>query len=61
MGVEPLGKATLDLPTQQGKCYETLGLNRSDQLLIAGKNYNNDPRDFTAYLNNWTPVKALNG
>ena len=47
--------------TQQGKCHETRGLNRSDQLLIAEKNYNNNPRDFTAYLNNGTPVKALNG
>ena len=47
--------------TQNDKCYETRGLNRADQLLIAGKNYSNDPRDFTAYLNNWSPVKALNG
>jgi hypothetical protein len=47
--------------TQQGKCYETRGLNRSDQLLIAEKKFTNDARDFTAYLNNWEPIKALNG
>ena len=47
--------------TRQGKCYETRGLNRSDQLLIAKKKFKNDARDFTNYLNNWAPVKALNG
>jgi hypothetical protein len=47
--------------TQQGKCYETRGLNRSDQLLIAEKTFTNDARDFTAFLNNWEPIKALNG
>ena len=45
--------------TQQGKCYEARGLKRSDQLLIAGQKFENDARDFTAYLNNWTPIKAL--
>ena len=47
--------------TQQDKCYETRDLNRSDQLLIAEKKFTNDTRDFTAYLNNWEPIKALNG
>jgi hypothetical protein len=47
--------------TESGKCWETRGLPRSDQLLIAEEKYTNDARDFTAYLNDWTPIKALNG
>jgi hypothetical protein len=47
--------------TQQGKCYETRDLNRPDQLLIAGNNFTNNARDFTLYLNNWEPIRALNG
>jgi hypothetical protein len=47
--------------TQQGNCYETRGLNLADRLLIAEKKFNNEPRNFTKYLNNWTPIKALNG
>jgi hypothetical protein len=46
--------------TQQGRCYETRGLNRADQLLIAQRKFENDARDFTAYLNDWTPIKSLN-
>ena len=46
--------------TRHGKCYETRGLNRSDQLSIAEQKFENDARDFTAYLNNWTPIRALN-
>jgi len=48
--------------TQQDKCYEARGLNRSDQdqLLITDNKFNNGDRDFTTYLNNWEPVKALN-
>ena len=47
--------------TQHDKCYETRGLNRSDQMLIAEKKFMNGDRDFTEYLNNWEPIKALNG
>jgi len=47
--------------TQEGKCFETRGLNRSNQQLIADGAFKDDSRDFTAYLNNnWTPIKALN-
>jgi hypothetical protein len=46
--------------TQGGKCWETRGLNRSDQLRIAKTEFTNVSRDFTAYLNNWTPIEALN-
>jgi hypothetical protein len=47
--------------TQHGKCYETRGLNRADQLLIADRKFKNDARDFSAYLNDWEPIKTLNG
>ena len=47
--------------TQQGRCYETRGLNRSEQLLIAKNNFEDAARDFSEYLNNWTPIEALNG
>jgi hypothetical protein len=47
--------------TQHDKCFETRGLKRSDQLLIGHKKFKNDARDFSAYLNNWTPIIALNG
>lgn len=46
--------------TKEEKCYETRGLNRTDQLLIAEQTYKNDARDFTPYLNDWTSIKALN-
>jgi hypothetical protein len=45
--------------TQQGRCYETRNLKRADQVLIATNNYANDARDFTGYLNDWTPIGAL--
>jgi hypothetical protein len=47
--------------TQHRKCYETRGLNRADQLLIADRKFKNDARDFSGYLNDWEPIKALNG
>jgi len=47
--------------TRDGECYETRGLGRSDQLLIAAGKYKNDARDFTAYLTDWSPIKELNG
>jgi hypothetical protein len=46
--------------TKHGRCYETRGLKRSDKLLIAGRKFTNAARDFTGYLNNWTPIKELN-
>jgi hypothetical protein len=45
---------------KNGKCYGTRYLKRSDQLLIAEKQFKDAARDFTEYLNNWTPIKALN-
>ena len=46
--------------TKHGRCYETRELKLSDKLLIADKKYTNAARDFTEYLNNWTPIKELN-
>jgi hypothetical protein len=46
--------------TQQGRCYETRNLKQADQLLIATNKFQNDARDFTGYLNDWTPITALN-
>ena len=46
--------------TQNGKCYETRGLNLADQLLIAENKFGHETRDFTAYLNDWASIKALN-
>jgi len=45
--------------TQQGKCFETRNLKRSDQVSVAKNEFQNGDRDFTAYLNDWTPIKAL--
>jgi hypothetical protein len=46
---------------QKEKCYEIRDLNPEDKLKIAKNEFNDDSRDFTAYLNNWTPIKVLNG
>src|SRR3989442_633876 len=46
--------------TEKRRCWETRGLRRPDQLLIAQGLFEDDDRDFTAYLNNWEPVKELN-
>ena len=46
--------------TQHGKCFETRGLNRPEHLLIAEKKFENDARDFTPYLNDWSALEALN-
>jgi hypothetical protein len=46
--------------TQKHRCYETRGLNRSQQRSIAENKFEDADRDFTAYLNNWEPIEALN-
>jgi hypothetical protein len=45
--------------TENGCCWETRGLAKPDQLLIAQGQFKNTERDFTAFLNNWQPIKAL--
>jgi hypothetical protein len=47
--------------TQNRTCWETRGLKRSDQLLIAEPQFETHPeRDFSQYLDNWGPINALN-
>ena len=46
--------------TKNKKCFETRGLSYSDKLLIAEKTFQHDVRDFSAHLNDWAPIKALN-
>jgi hypothetical protein len=46
--------------TEGEQCWETRGLNHSDQLLIAEGGCHNRRRDFTSWLNKWTPVSRLN-
>lgn len=45
--------------TEKRRCWEARGLRRPDQLSIAQGQFENDERDFTAYLNNWEPIKEL--
>lgn len=47
--------------TEKNRCWETRGLKRQEHLAIAQGQYLNSERDFSAYLNNWGPVQALNG
>jgi hypothetical protein len=46
--------------TEKKKCWEARGLKRPDQLKIAQGQYTDNDRDFSEYLNNWSPVQALN-
>jgi len=41
------------------RCWETRGLTQDDKLKIACNQFVNDPRDLSAYLNNWAPIQAL--
>lgn len=47
--------------THQGKCFETRGLSRHNQQLVADGQFSDEARDFSAYLNNWAPIQTLNG
>jgi hypothetical protein len=47
--------------TEKNRCWKTRGLKRQDHLEIAQGRYSNSERDLSAYLNNWSPVQALNG
>lgn len=46
--------------TEGRRCWETRGLERQDQLLIADGRYNDPKREFTKWLNEWGPVARLN-
>jgi len=41
------------------QCWETRGLNPNDQLQVAHGKYGNKSRDFSPWLNKWTPVERL--
>jgi hypothetical protein len=45
--------------TEEGRCWETRGLPRKDQLRIADGIYQEPCREFTRWLNNWDPVVQL--
>lgn len=47
--------------TEKNRCWESRGLKRQEQLAIAQGQYSNSQRGFSAYLNNWGPIQALNG
>ena len=47
--------------TEAKRCWEARGLNHQDQTRIAQDEYTNDVRDFSKYLNDWSPIKVLNG
>ena len=47
--------------TEKKRCWETRGLNRQNESEIAQGQYANEVRDFSQYLNDWSPIKALNG
>jgi hypothetical protein len=47
--------------TKNDQCWETRGLKKMDQSLIAqGKFMNNKERDFSKFLKNWGPIAKLN-
>lgn len=43
--------------TNKKKCWETRGLNKQEQILVANHSYNNNIRDLSIFLNNWEPIK----
>lgn len=47
--------------TEKNRCWESRGLKQQEQLALAQGQYSNSVRDLSMYLNNWNPVRALNG
>jgi hypothetical protein len=45
--------------TGKEKCWETRGLSKKDQILIANYTYKNEIRNFSKYLNNWKEIFKL--
>jgi|ERR1051326_2253968 hypothetical protein len=43
--------------TARNKCWETRGLNKSDQNLIAENKYSNPIRNMTRFLNDWETIR----
>jgi hypothetical protein len=46
--------------TEGHQCWETRGLGRKDQIRVADGGYQESLRNFTKWLNAWSPVRALN-
>ena len=46
--------------TQNNECWETRGLKKSDQLEIVEGTFNDNDRNFTEFLNDWTAIEQLN-
>jgi hypothetical protein len=46
--------------TRDGRCWETRGLKKRDQLLVAHGQFADRARDFTQWLSAWSPIAALN-
>jgi hypothetical protein len=46
--------------TESDRCWETRGLKRCDQLLIAQGRFEDKQRNLTTWLNNWKPIADLN-
>ena len=46
--------------TNRNRCWETRDLKKADQLLVAHGEFDDGTRDFTEWLNVWTPLSSLN-
>lgn len=46
--------------TNNGSCWETRGLKKRDQHLITHGHFADHARDFSRWLNAWSPIAALN-
>ncbi|GBD98662.1 hypothetical protein BMS3Abin07_00688 [bacterium BMS3Abin07] len=46
--------------TKNGKCWDTRGLNKNEQILVANDTFKDKSRDFTSFLNNWYKIEELN-
>ncbi len=44
--------------TASGKCWETRGLNKRQQIELANDEFVDSARDLSAYLNNWNALEA---
>ena len=45
--------------TKKGGCWETRGLSKDDQILIAKGEYSEPKRDLSQYVDNWEKVKSI--
>lgn len=43
--------------TKKDKCWETRGLKKEEEILVANHRYSNNGRDFKEYLNNWRVIE----